>query len=106
MSKSLQKLDQAIALARDELSALLAEDIECAQKLCEERQELTTHALVLEDSPASLLRERLGVLQELQIELHREASRQYGELKEQFASKRNESRRLHGYGKVVSQQFQ
>ena len=106
MSKSLQKLDQAIVLARNELSALLADDIEAAQKLCEERCELTTHALVLDDSPAPLLCQRLAALQDLQIELHREASRQYGVLKEQFASQRQQGQRLQGYGKIVGQTLQ
>ena len=103
MSKSLQKLDQALVLARNELSALLADDLEAAQKLCDQRHELTTHALVLDDSPSHLLCERLSALQAMQTELHREASRQYNELKEQFAAQRQEGRRLNGYGKIISQ---
>jgi hypothetical protein len=104
MTDSLHKLDQAIAIARTELSALLDDDVETAQKLCERRAELTASALHDNDNtPPVMIFERLNVLQDIQKELHQEASRQHKRLQQQFLVARNENRRLNGYGKIAAQ---
>lgn len=101
MHESLQLLNAAISLARQEADALIAEDEELQERLCGERAEFMAKAWERRDGcdPAAL-EEKLLCLQQLQEKLSTQTQSAADVLREALKDTRKQGAGISGYRKA------
>ena len=98
MSDALRQLDEILAMAESEYAALLDEDINTVEILCERRDSLMRQTMRDAASvPQQTLHEKLLALQQVQQKLRDEAARQREELRAQIFHTKRETRRMNAY---------
>ncbi len=102
MPDCLNQLDAILSIAEDEYTALLDGDINAAERMCEERENLMRQAMsAADEAPQRALCDKLLSLQSIQQKLRDEAARQREELRGQLFQTKQEARRMNAYHQSI-----
>lgn len=107
MNQGVSLLDEALRLARQELTALEDGAFDKAVTFAERRSEVTSMAWqMLEEGHSEQYRERLVELAHMQEHLTELATNAHENIRSQLQHSRRERRRMQGYHQAVSQALQ
>lgn len=107
MNQGIELLDEALALARSEKSALMSGEYEDAMGLAEKRAQLTGMACnLMAHAEQEPFRAKLQELLDIQSQLTALASKAHDSIRQQLNRSKIEQKRMRGYQMAVSQALQ